>query len=53
MKEVDFDIDEWIESSEDNDWVIRTLKIWFIFQKDYQKLAWCNWPLIEDDGMFW
>ena len=53
MKEVDFDIEEWIESSEDSEWVIKTLKLWFIFQKEFADVHWCSWPYIEEDVLFW
>ena len=31
LKDMGIEYDDWIEASIDNEWTIRTLKIWFFF----------------------
>ena len=40
LNDTDFDADEWLSSSVDNSWVIRTLKLWFTLHKDHNQEAW-------------
>jgi hypothetical protein len=44
MKDIDFNISEWIEDSKENTWVIRTVKLWFAFQKAFHDEDWCKFP---------
>ena len=34
LEDEDFDIPDWIDTSADNDWVVKTLKIWFTLLRD-------------------
>ena len=53
IDEMGIDVNDWIESSADNEWSIRTLKIWFFLQKDFAKTnAWASWPAILNDDAF-
>ncbi len=53
MKEVEFDIKEWLQLSESNEWVLNTLRLWFSFQTEFQNETWCRYPDIYDDKKFW
>ena len=33
LNDTDFDAEEWLSSHSDNQWVIRTLKLWFTLNK--------------------
>jgi len=53
IEEMGIDVNDWIESSADNEWSIRTLKLWFFLQKDFAAAnAWASWPAILDDEAF-
>jgi len=53
IKEIGIDVNDWIESSADNDWSIRTLKIWFFLLKDFSAThEWAAWPEILKDDPF-
>ena len=53
IEEMGIDVNDWIESSADNEWSIRTLKIWFFLQKDFAATHdWASWPAIMDDDVF-
>jgi len=53
IEEMGIDVNDWIESSADNEWSIRTLKIWFFLQKDFAASnEWASWPLILNDETF-
>ena len=45
IEEMGIEYNDWIESSVDSEWSIRTLKLWFFLQKDYAKTHdWASWP---------
>lgn len=53
IEEMGIDVEDWIESSADNEWSIRTLKIWFFLQKDFSaNNSWASWPAIFNDDAF-
>ena len=47
------DFEDWSSTSMEQEWVIRTLKIWFFMIKDFAVIhKWASWPLILDDSAF-
>ena len=53
IEEMGIEYNDWIESSVDSEWSIRTLKLWFFLQKDYAKTHdWASWPQLFDDSAF-
>lgn len=53
IEEMGIDFEDWVESSVDSKWTIRTLKLWFHLQKDFTSAnAWAAWPAIFDDSAF-
>ena len=53
IEEMGIDFNDWIESSVDSEWSIRTLKLWFFLQKDFSSgNEWASWPNILDDSAF-
>ena len=50
IKDMGIDYDDWIDASIDNEWTIRTLKIWFYLLEE--KSAWAQWPAIFNDADF-
>jgi len=53
IEEMGIDINDWIEISAENQWSIRTLKLWFFLQKDFAATnTWASWPAILDDEAF-
>ena len=50
LKDMNIDYDEWIEGFAENDWTIRTLKLWFFLIGEQS--AWSSWPVIFDDAKF-
>lgn len=53
IEEMGIDFEDWVDSSVDSEWSIRTLKIWYFLQKDFAKThEWASWPLIFDDSAF-
>jgi hypothetical protein len=52
LSEIPIDFEDWM-SSVDEEWVIRTLKIWFFMLKDFSIVhGWAKWPEIFDDKAF-
>ena len=53
IEEMGIDFNDWVESSVDSEWTIRTLKLWFFLQKDFAKEKdWASWEKIFDDTAF-
>ena len=53
IEEMGIDFNDWVESSVDSEWSIRTLKIWFFLQKDFAaNNDWASWDKIFDDTSF-
>jgi hypothetical protein len=53
LDEIPIDYDDWEESAPDEKWVIRTLKLWFFMQKNYNIVnRWAAWPEILSDKDF-
>lgn len=53
IEELGIDFNDWVESSVDSEWSIRTLKLWFFLQKDFSKAnSWADWPNLFDDSEF-
>ena len=50
IKDMGIDYDDWIDASIDNEWTIRTLKIWFYLLGE--KSSWAQWPAIFNDADF-
>lgn len=42
------DHQEWCEKEKNNEWVIKTLKLFFFMQKNFQNVHknWCSWPIL-------
>jgi hypothetical protein len=52
LNDTGFDADDWIESSKNNIWVIRTLKLWFTLHKEHNNKPWTQFPEILKDAEF-
>ena len=53
VKDIEIEYDDWIEQSEESEWTIRTLKLWFFMQKGFaDSNPWAQWPQIFDDKSF-
>lgn len=53
IEEMGIDYQDWIESSVDSEWTIRTLKLWYFLQKDFSvENDWAAWPNLFDDSVF-
>lgn len=53
IEEMGIDFNDWVESSVDSEWTIRTLKLWFFLQKDFVAAnEWAAWPNLFDDSAF-
>lgn len=53
IEEMGIEYNDWVESSVDSEWTIRTLKLWFFLQKDFAKSNdWASWPKLFDDSSF-
>jgi len=53
IEEMGIDFNDWVESSVDSEWSIRTLKLWFFLQKDFSAANdWAAWPNLFDDSTF-
>ena len=50
LKDMGIEYDDWIEASVDNEWTIRTLKIWFFLLGEQS--SWAQWPAIFNDAEF-
>lgn len=40
IQEVGIEYQDWVESSVDSDWTIRTLKLWFFLLSETQSMSW-------------
>lgn len=52
LNDTEFDAEEWLSSSSDNSWVIRTLKLWFTLHKGHNQQKWTQFPEILKDKPF-
>jgi hypothetical protein len=53
LQDCPIDFEDWQSSSAEQEWVIRTLKIWFFMIKDFAVIhKWASWPAIFDDQAF-
>lgn len=53
IEEMGIDFNDWVESSVDAEWSIRTLKLWYFLQKDFSATNdWAAWPNLFDDSAF-
>ena len=50
VKDMMIEYEDWMETSVDNVWTIRTLKIWFSLLGEQS--PWAQWPAITDDADF-
>ena len=50
VKDMGIEYDDWMETSVDNVWTIRTLKIWFFLLGEQS--PWAQWQAITDDADF-
>jgi hypothetical protein len=53
LQDCPIDFEDWSSASADEEWVIRTLKLWFFCIKDFAVVhQWASWPQILDDTAF-
>ena len=53
LQDCPIEFEDWSENSAEQEWVIRTLKIWFFMIKDFAVIhKWASWPAILDDQAF-
>lgn len=53
LQDCPIDYEDWSGSSAEEEWVIRTLKLWFFLIKDFAHIhKWASWPQIFDDKAF-
>ena len=53
LQDCPIDYEDWSGSSSEEEWVIRTLKLWFFLIKDFAHIyKWASWPQIFDDNAF-
>jgi hypothetical protein len=53
VKDIQIEYEDWIETSVDSEWTIRTLKLWFFMLRGFaDKNAWAQWPQIFNDKAF-
>lgn len=53
LEEIPIDYDDWEETAPEEKWVIRTLKLWFFMQKNFNIVhRWAAWPEILSDKDF-
>jgi hypothetical protein len=52
LEDAPLDIEEWIEEQKENEWVIRTVKLWFTLHSSYNKQDFVQFPAILDDQAF-
>lgn len=53
VKDIQIEYEDWIETSVDSEWTIRTLKLWFFMLRGFaDKNAWVQWPQIFNDKAF-
>ena len=53
LQDEEFDIKEWIETSQDSEWVIKTLKIWFTMVKATNDKEWVQFPQVLNNKEFY
>lgn len=56
LEDIPCDFQDWVDTEEENEWVIRTLKLFFFSQKKFSMInKWARWPEIfhtKDDAFF-
>jgi hypothetical protein len=52
LNDTEFDATEWLDTSADSNWVVRTLKLWFTLHKQYNQQEWTQFPEILKDKQF-
>jgi len=53
LEDIPIDYDDWEEGAQEEKWVIRTLKLWFFMQKNFNVVhRWAAWPEIMSDKDF-
>ena len=52
LNDTEFEAGEWLSSSTENSWVIRTLKLWFTLHKKHNQEKWTQFPEILKDKQF-
>jgi len=53
LEDIPIDYDDWEETAQEEKWVIRTLKLWFFMQKNFNVVhRWAAWPEIMSDKDF-
>ena len=53
LEDIPIDYDDWEETAHEEQWVIRTLKLWFFMQKNFNVVhRWAAWPEIMSDKDF-
>lgn len=52
LNDTDVDMEDWLSSSQDSSWVIKTLKLWFTLHKSHNKEGWTQFPQVLADESF-
>ncbi len=52
LEDAPLDIEEWVTEQQANEWVVRTVKLWFTLHSAYTKQDFVQFPAILDDQAF-
>ena len=53
LKDMDVEINMWINDADDNERVKKILKIWFTLNNRHNKEEWCKFPNVLNDEQFY